>query len=71
MTDTEDLRERREQLLRYCAMERESTDPLALGLLHWNCRLTCRQSPPSCDASLSRSPTTWCRCGRAIAREWG
>ena len=56
MTDTEDLKERREQLLRYCAMERESTDPLALGLLHWNCRLTCRQSPPSCDASLSRSP---------------
>src|SRR6516164_8993619 len=34
MTDTEDLEERREQLLRYCAMERESTDPLALGLLH-------------------------------------
>ena len=33
MTDTEDLKERREQLLRYCAMERESTDPLALGLL--------------------------------------
>jgi hypothetical protein len=34
MTDTEDLKERREQLLRYCAMERDSTDPLALGLLH-------------------------------------
>jgi len=34
MTDTEDSKERREQLLRYCAMERESTDPLALGLLH-------------------------------------
>ena len=33
MTDTKDLKERREQLLRYCAMERESTDPLALGLL--------------------------------------
>ena len=33
MTDTEDSKERREQLLRYCAMERESTDPLALGLL--------------------------------------
>ena len=34
MTDTEDVKERREQLLRYCAMERESTDPLAVGLLH-------------------------------------
>jgi hypothetical protein len=34
VTGTEDLKERWEQLLRYCAMERESTDPLALGLLH-------------------------------------
>ena len=34
LTDTEDLKERREQLLRYCATQRESTDPLALGLLH-------------------------------------
>ena len=34
MTDTEDWKERREQLLRYRAMERESTDPLAVGLLH-------------------------------------
>jgi hypothetical protein len=34
LSDAEDLKERREQLLRYCAMERESTDPLALGLLH-------------------------------------
>ncbi|HYA31052.1 MAG TPA: hypothetical protein VEI95_19700 [Acidobacteriota bacterium] len=34
MTDTENRKERREQLLRYRAMERESTDPLAIGLLH-------------------------------------
>jgi hypothetical protein len=34
MTDTEDWKERREQLLRYRAMEQESTDPLAVGLLH-------------------------------------
>ena len=34
MTDTENWKERREQWLRYLAMERESTDPLAVGLLH-------------------------------------
>jgi hypothetical protein len=34
MTDAEDFKERSEQLLRYRAMERESTDPLAVGLLH-------------------------------------
>ena len=72
MTDTEDLKERREQLLRYCVMERESTDPLALGLLHdivLELQADLQAVPPSCDASLSRSPTTWCRCARAIARE--
>jgi hypothetical protein len=34
MTDAENWKERREQWLRYRAMERESTDPLAVGLLH-------------------------------------
>jgi hypothetical protein len=34
MTDIDRWKERRQQLLRYCAMERESTDPLAIGLIH-------------------------------------
>ncbi len=34
MTDSEQWKERRAQLARYRAMEQETTDPLAAGLLH-------------------------------------
>jgi hypothetical protein len=34
MDDDEDQRELQDQILRYRMMERDVTDPLALGLLH-------------------------------------